>query len=276
MGSLKKYYFGCSKCRFDQYGYDADFAKVLKRACQLKFILPTIAERVKINQLFLDLKSSGVWSKQDQILNFAYNNTALQNFSLINWKNPSAAIATLRTGIAFTVNGFKGDAVGGCIDTSFNPFLNGVNYSVNNAGRTAILYFNPAGSVSNSNIDGCSGGGMGGEGMFGFSTVAQRITTPSSALSPAISMDGVGTRSINRDDATNIRIIKNATQTSHTQASTSPLTNLPYAILRRDTNFGIGGVCYHMIGGSLTNTEVQNFRAAYNSYMTNIGLIPIA
>lgn len=276
MSSLKKYYFACSKCKFDQFGYDPDFANVLKKACQLKFTLPNSTERTVINQFFLDLKSTGVWSKQDQILNFAYNNLSLQNFSRINWKNPNAGLATLVTGLTYTVNGFKGDGISGSIDTSFNPFTMGINYSVNNAGRLGVFYFNPAGSISSSNLDGCSNGGTGGEGMFSFNTSAQRISTGAGALSPTISMDGIGTRSINRDDSSNVRIIKNATQTAHTQPSSTPLTNLIYTILRRHTNYGQSGVCFHQIGGSLTNTEVQNFRTAYNAYMTSMGLTPIA
>ena len=71
-----------------QYTLENETKLILTRAKEENYTLPDWNTIVKINVLIKNMVTDGFWQKQDTILNFAYNDPTLADFSLINWKNP--------------------------------------------------------------------------------------------------------------------------------------------------------------------------------------------
>ena len=109
-------------------GFDADYRAVLNYATSLGYTLPSAGQQTKQNQLLIDLKSAGIWSKLDAFAMFATDGNS--NFALIDWKR--LVVMTAINCPTFSTNqGFNGNGTSSYVNTSFTP-SNGVNYALNN------------------------------------------------------------------------------------------------------------------------------------------------
>jgi hypothetical protein len=111
-------------------GFDADYQAILDYATTQSYTLPSASQQIKQNQLLVDLKSAGIWSKLDTFAVFATDGSS--NFALIDWKRLSQYTAV--NSPTFTNNqGFQGNGTSSYINTNFNLFSNSVNYAVNDS-----------------------------------------------------------------------------------------------------------------------------------------------
>jgi len=251
-------------------GYSPELKAVIARATLEGFTLPSASTLNFCNTLLNSMISSGYWAKRDLILNFAYNDTACENFSRINWKNPTGNLALKVNSPLYQVGGWKGTgSTADYINTQYNLLSSSVQYTLNNASREAILTH--AGTVT-SMIDGSASGF--GEVMRAGNFSTQRINCTNNTLNAAVNLEGLGYTAINRTSSTNVELFKKAVQFSRTQTSTS-LVNASQRIL--NGLFLAGTVCvgYYSIGSEVV-AEGQLLRTAYNTYLTNIGLSAIA
>nr|WP_315245167.1 hypothetical protein [uncultured Flavobacterium sp.] len=271
--SSKKILFG-KKVLPDFSMYDIDFQNVLAVAFYLGFTLPDATLRAKINQLFLDLKANNLWTNQDYILNFAYNNIALAYLSLINWKNASFTLASVVGGMNYNVNGYKGNGTDGSILTPFNLLTHGVNYTLNNAGRGAVVYVDGTVTAANRLIDYNTSGFS---RMTNSNATQQRINSGATSLPTAVDLTGSGYKGIFRLSSTSVELNNKTVRTARTSNSTSVDSSGTMRLFAQGTaNWGDVGISFYHIGSSLTNTEVQNLRTIYNAYLTSIGLAAVA
>jgi hypothetical protein len=67
---------------------------IVNRAILEGFTLPDQFKLNCIDRLIREMKLSGYWAKRDLILNYAYNDDAVENFTRINWKNPNGNLST--------------------------------------------------------------------------------------------------------------------------------------------------------------------------------------
>lgn len=243
---------------------------IINRAVLEGFTLPSNAIIKSIDTLILSMKTSGFWDKQDYILNFSYNNALLTNFSRINWKNPSFALATLNGGLTYTINGFEGNGTNAYIDTNFQIGTNTVNYTLNNASFGGVIYkegtstVNFLNSGNNSPIDGLRNGN--------FDT--QRINS-SNNLNTGANMTGIGFKHLNRLDSANIRLYNKEVILDRTQTVRASLTVNNQNLFRGFGFYSNLGASFYCIGASITDIQANNFRTNYNNYLTSIGLTPI-
>ena len=111
-------------------GFDADYQAVLDYATTQGYTLPSSGQQTLQNQLVVDLKDAGIWSKLDTFGVFATDGDS--DFALIDWIRLTDYTAV--NSPTFTTNqGFQGDGVSAYIDTNWNPFTDGVNYTLNDA-----------------------------------------------------------------------------------------------------------------------------------------------
>lgn len=109
---------------------DPDYQAILDYATTQGYTLPTSAQQVLQNQLLVDLKDAGIWSKLDTFAVFATDGNS--DFALIDWKRLSQYTAV--NSPTFTSNqGFTGNGTSSYINTNYNPTINGVNFSQNSA-----------------------------------------------------------------------------------------------------------------------------------------------
>ena len=112
--------------------FDADYQAVLDYATTQGYTLPSSGQQTLQNQLVVDLKAGGIWSKLDTFAVFATDGSS--DFALIDWKRLSQYTAV--NSPTFTTNdGFSGNGTSAYIDTNFD-ISTGTNYTQDNASRT--------------------------------------------------------------------------------------------------------------------------------------------
>jgi hypothetical protein len=87
------------------------------------------ARKKEIDKLIKSLKTSGVWAKLDVFQMYAALNRA---DSVVNWKNPGTFNAILVNSPTFTANKGILSGNGICVNSQYNPYLGGVNYTQDN------------------------------------------------------------------------------------------------------------------------------------------------
>ena len=120
---------------FSQGGvsFDADYQAVLDYATTQTYTLPSASQQALQNQLVVDLKDAGVWSKLDLLYVFATDGDS--DFASINWKDPNNFEVTGVNSPTFTTNeGFESDGSSSYLDTNFNLLTDGTNYTQDDMG----------------------------------------------------------------------------------------------------------------------------------------------
>jgi hypothetical protein len=111
-------------------GMDADYKAILDYATTQGYTLPSASQQLLQEQLLIDLKDAGIWSKLDTFAVFATDGDS--DFALIDWKRLTDYTAI--NSPTFTSNeGFTGNGTSSYIDTNWNPATQGVNYTQNDA-----------------------------------------------------------------------------------------------------------------------------------------------
>jgi hypothetical protein len=252
-----------------------ELQQIINRAYAEGFTIPSTTILGHCDTLITEMKNDGVWNVGDAYFNFAYNDVTLSDWSRINWFRPNSklnAIATLIGGLTYRVDGFKGNGIDGYVDTLINPSTAiPYNYSLNNAGRMLVI----SEDVSNGNT--VYEGNTGTSTRMGSFLSSLSSFTINSFNSAAATIDttGVGLKSIMRDSSTDIRIQNGINTLSTTQTSVI-ITNNSQLILRFANSYSNGCVSNYYMGASISNTQIDNFRTYYNTYLTNIGLTAFA
>ena len=164
---------------------DHDYRAVLNHARSLGYTLPTSSLQQMQSQFMRSLKYGGAWVKLDAY--WMYANNGSQEFSTINWKNPSVHQVTIVNSTTWARNvGFTGNGTDMYVDTNYNPSTQGVNYTQNNAGRFMWAF------SSTTFTDGTTGNA---NRFSNANTSIQRINQSTASLDSAADLSGgVGER----------------------------------------------------------------------------------
>ena len=241
-------------------GFDSDYQAVLDYATTQGYTLPSAGQQILQNQLVLDLKTGGIWSKLDTFAVFATDGSS--NFALIDWKRLTTYTAV--NSPTFTSNGgFAGNGLTSYISTNFNPATSGVNYTLNNAGRSFW--------VDNRTIlTGDSWEGLAnslGNKTVNSNSAVQRINSTNS-LNSAVAWNMDEFHSINRTSSTNVELFTNTTQYSRTQTSVA-IVSENQLIGRANPAYNSSRFRFYAMGGSLVS-ENTSFYNAINTYITSL------
>ena len=118
-------------------GLDADYQAVLDYGTAQGYTLPSASQQVLQNQLVVDLKAAGVWSKLDTFAVFATDGDS--DFALIDWKRLSDYTAV--NSPTFTTNqGFQGNGTSAYINSNFNILNDSVNMLNDDASLGAYVF----------------------------------------------------------------------------------------------------------------------------------------
>lgn len=121
-------------------GFDAATIALTDRATALGYTLPSQAKLAVLNTYIVALKAAGIWALLDEHKVYKYNDAALQNFSTLNLINPSLyQSAVVGVNMTYGVNGWLGGTTS-ALNTNFIPSVNGVNFTLNNAGFGCYVY----------------------------------------------------------------------------------------------------------------------------------------
>lgn len=256
-----------------KYTFSSEWLAIKNRAIEAGFSLPSFREEVDADILLRGLIDIGFFSKMDLILNRAYNNTGLLNFTRINWKNPSGPLASYGGGITYTAEGIEGNALDGYVDTGYNPATMAVNYFLNDACRGMVVYKDSGNNNSVNTLDGVVGNMSANTTRAHNSTVHTLNST--NALDSVGDLQGTGTKFITRSNSSSVDIVNKASVQHRAQTSTG-IFNGNQQDLRRGSVYGSSGIAFRCAGGSITTSTIQQFRTLYNHFLQRRGLPQIA
>jgi len=248
--------------------FDADYQAVLDYATTQGFTLPSAGQQTLQNQLVLDLKSAGVWTKFDAFYVFATDGNA--DFACVDWISQTYN-ATRVNGPTFIADvGFTGvSAQNAYLNTNYKPSSNGVNLNTNSAHIAAFSIENAytvSSSLAGSFLSSSARMSINRRGVAGdvvFDTSGGNIRPTSNDL-----------KIVDRQDANTVQVYDNgATAYTNTTATVSSVPNVDTHILSlNESTQNVGTeqtVCTFSIGASVWS-ERANYRTAITSYMTAI------
>jgi hypothetical protein len=243
--------------------FDADYQAVLNYATTQGYNLPTYSQRLKQNQLLLDLKAGGIWSKLDTFGVFATDGDS--DFALIDWKRLTDYTAI--NSPTFTSNqGFTGDGTSSYIKTGFVPNL-AVNYTLNSASQGFWLNSGLIGSYTNLG----SREGFLNKMSYDFSQ-SININANSSANISGITNGKL--YQYNRSDASNVERFINGSSIGTDLVNSSALNAFEfYALALNNANSPLvysTNELSMVYASSDLSSEALDFYNAFNSYMTSI------
>lgn len=122
-------------------GFDADYQAVLDYATTQTYTLPSESQKTLQNQLVVDLKDAGVWSKLDIFYVLATDGDS--DFASINWKDPNNFEITEVNSPNFTTNeGFQSNGTSSYLNTNYSPTTSSI-VSNTNASMGTWYYTGP-------------------------------------------------------------------------------------------------------------------------------------
>ena len=114
--------------------YDTDYQAVLTQATSLGYTLPDASNRTTQNQMVVDLKAAGIWTKLDVFYPMLTN----IDFATLNWKAPTLFQLTLVNSPTYnTSTGFQGNGTTSYLSTNWAP-NDGVQFTRNDAGMGGL------------------------------------------------------------------------------------------------------------------------------------------
>jgi len=240
---------------------DADYAAILSYATTQGYTLPSASQQALQNQLVVDLKAAGVWSKLDTFAVFATDGDS--DFALIDWIRLSQYTAV--NSPTFTSNqGFKGNGTSSYLNTLYNPDTSGVNFNRNNA--SIYIYVKTAATVGTFKV--LASYGLGNLGICNESNVRQRLNQSTNNLPTAVDLGGTGIKAINRANSLGTELFNITTQSSRTIASEP--------VFSENTLLFVGAGLYSnaeasmfAMGSSLIS-ENTDFVNAFDNYISSI------
>jgi hypothetical protein len=238
--------------------FDADYQAVLDYATTQGYTLPSDSQQLLQNQLVVDLKDGGVWSKLDTFAVFATDGNS--DFALIDWKRLTQYTA-VNSPTFTTDGGFTGNGTSSYIDTNFNPTIGTNNYIKDDAGRF-FWVDNRSGSL----WEGTSGSSI--NDSRNANSASQRINQSTTTLNSAANFAVDEFHAINRTSITNVELFTNNTQYSRTALS-SPINNSNQFVLRAGNTYNASRFRFYAMGASLVS-ENTDFYNAMNTYITSI------
>jgi hypothetical protein len=249
------------------YIYDADFKAVVLFAIAQSYTLPTTAQQQHFNRFVLDLKANSMWSIMDRFFVFANNGSS--NFARINWLNPTVGtLATLVNSPTWSSNvGYVGNGTNMHIDTNYNPATQGVNYTLNNAGR--YLFISSRNDTTN-NLRFLDGNTAANDNCMAWSVSNNRnvINQGGTAQTASIATPQVGYHAIVRTASNATSRITDMPQ-NDTVASTA-ITSLNQLVLRSAGSYAAFGVGFYCIGAGIPAGDISTHRQIINRYLNNL------
>lgn len=241
---------------------DADYQAVLDYATTQAYTLPSASQQALQNQLVVDLKDAGVWSKLDTFYVFATDGD--RDYAAINWKDPNSFEIVEYNSPTFTTNvGFQGNASSAYLDPSYNQGTDGVNWS--NPNGSFGVWVDTASTINAH----CYVGDNIANSSLRRGTL-KIINTNDCDTPSKVSGDVNNTFMHINLNSTTAELYYNAvSQATGSVTTFSNAANMTFLAEGGLTSFSQGIISIGFFGGDLSS-EQSDFYTAVNSYMTTI------
>jgi hypothetical protein len=255
---------GVGRQRFASGGFDADYQAVLNYATTQGYTLPSASQQILQNQLVLDLKTAGIWSKLDTFGVFATDGDS--DFALIDWIRLSDYTAV--NSPTFNVNeGFEGNGTSSYINLDYETNTNWVNVSQNSACLFAYAFADV--HPSNGILIGSTGNNLVNSRNLS-SFISTRIH--GSTLGLQSTTNGQGLTILNRNNSTSYDVYQRGTFIGNVLSDSSTF-NEPTYVMRFNLfadNYSPAKPSIVGYSSSLTSTQITDLTNNINTYISAI------
>jgi hypothetical protein len=241
--------------------FDTDYQAVLNYATTQGYTLPSAGQRIKQNQLIVDLKAAGVWNKLDTFAVFATDGSS--SYALIDWKRLSQYTAV--NSPTFTINqGFNSNGTSSYIDTNYNASTNGINFQNTDACEGAWV-INPISGL----LFGTSGGP--GDGVNMANTIGQRLNMFASNITVSADLSGGdGLRAINRTSAINVVLFNQSTTINRIATVASRIDGSRRVLNAQNSFLNSASKCSIYFNGANLVSEQTNLNNSLSTYVNSL------
>jgi hypothetical protein len=251
--------------------YDTDYQAILSNGTTRGVTLPNEAEQLIQNQLILNLKSAGIWSKLDAFYVFANNITdSTGGFARINWKNPSANYGTVQGSSLPSItpkSGFTGNGSNQGINLNLQHIPVGGNFNSTGASMGCFVGTIPGVSSavlstqnSNSRIR-----NVGGSSQIAGSSIVSTYTANS-----FVHINRTETAGPVRTIASFVNGTSSGTTPNPAAWVTTDTTN--WYVLWNGASYGTTQMKMVFIGGDFTN-EASSFNTIIQNHITSVNAL---
>ena len=236
--------------------FDADYQAVLDYATTQGYTLPSASQQTLQNQLVVDLKDAGIWSKLDTFAVFATDGDS--DFSLIDWKRLTQYTAV--NSPTFTTNlGFQTNGTSSYINTNYNVNTQSTNFELLSNGLA--YYLKLGGLVQHGARDSNDGN------QIYYSSVAKRHQITSTDYTTTDDFYFASVRNGTRVD----QYLNNTNVKNYTNTPTA-LPNQEYHLLSLNNGgsslvAGTAQISFFAMGGQFNNSDMYN---AWNAYISSL------
>jgi hypothetical protein len=247
--------------------FDTDYQAVLNYATSQSYTLPSASQQVKQNQLVLDLKAGGIWSKLDTFAVFATDGSS--DFALIDWIRLTQYTA-VNSPTFTTDEGFTGNGTSAYIDTNFDLSNLTTKLITNQQNISTGVWIRTVNELSTEFILGNASDGS--FRILSGNNISD--TTRYMASRTRNNWSGTGLMSIHRTYnalVADVTVFNNATDVTAGLPTNlySSITGLNIFVLRHSSNYNENQVSFFYSGDSLVS-EITDFNNALNTYITSI------
>jgi hypothetical protein len=250
--------------------FDADYQAVLDYATTQGYTLPSSGQQALQNQLVVDLKDAGIWSKLDTFGVFASDaedspGSNTSDFALIDWIRLIDYTAV--NSPTFNVNeGFEGNGTSSYIDLNYETVTDWVNVSQDDA---SVFGYQFADVFPNNGI------------ILGVSVLLLILINPrnasglrvtrvhSSSTTTATNSDGQGLMVLNRNNSVDFDIYLRGTLLETPAATSDSVTTDLYS-MRTGTTYAASKPSVIGYGASLTSTQITDLTNYIDTYITSL------
>ena len=244
-------------------GMDADYQAILDYATTQGYTLPSASQQALQNQLVVDLKDAGIWSKLDTFAVFATDGDS--DFALIDWKRLSQYTAF--NSPTFTTDfGFNGDGASSYIDTNFDLSNLTTKLITNQESISTGLYIPRDDSATTEYI-------LGNASDANFRLWSGNQTVASNrymGMRYDGDWSGTGLMSVHRiynASAANWKVYNNKTDVSVTATNGySSISGTNILIFRHLSTYNLNDSCSFFYSGDSLVTEISDFVDALDNY----------
>lgn len=225
-----------------------------------------------INQLVVDLKGYGIWSKMKALYPFVGGTSSTHKWNLKDPRDLDAAFRLVFSGgVTHSTNGVQFGGINGWAETYLNP---NTVFTNDNSFHGSIY------SRTNSAIDGADWGGLNGSARTDLWLKAADGNTYNRVHLNGITVansNSTGFYVSTRNSSTSLKLFKNNTQlgSTYTGANGSRLdVTMPigsYKVGTTPNYYSNRQYAFASIGDGLTDTEAANFYTAVQAFQTALG-----
>lgn len=238
--------------------FDADYQAVLDYATTQGYTLPSASQQTLQNELVVDLKAVGVWSKLDTFAVFATDGDS--DFALIDWIKLSQYTAV--NSPTFTTNqGFQGNGTSSYLDLNYDPTIDGINYTIDDAAWGQYVF-----TLNSSNY---SFGSDDFGNRFSLSAGAQRINCQVNATGHSAATTGLNGMQ-RTSSSISKSLLNNGSIGGDVSATPSILNSQNFYVNRWRTSYANAKVSIQFVSSAFNSSEWSLFVLSIDTYITSL------